>query len=59
MNLIDRFKEPSTWAAITGILAVVITVVPDGFWAALNIALASVAAVAAVFLKEKSADKVE
>lgn len=56
-SFIERFKEPSSWAAVTGVLAMFITMMPDGFWTSLNAALAGLTAVIGVFLKEKGEGK--
>ena len=56
-SFIERFKEPSSWAAVTGVLAIFITMMPDGFWVSLNAALAGVTALVGVFLKEKGEGK--
>jgi hypothetical protein len=52
-SFIERFREPSSWAAVTGMLAMFVTMMPEGFWTSLNAALAGVTALIGVFLKEK------
>ena len=51
LMILDRAKEPSSWAALTGVAAAVGVSAPA--YAAVSTAIAGVAGALAFFLKEK------
>ena len=51
--IISRFKEPSSYAALTGVLALVGIYVDPGLMQQISTALAAIAGIAGFFLKEK------
>ena len=51
--IISRFKEPSSYAALTGVLAFVGINVDPGLMQQISTALAAIAGIAGFFLKEK------
>ena len=51
--IISRFKEPSSNAALTGVLALVGINVDPGLMQQISTALAAIAGIAGFFLKEK------
>ena len=54
--IISRFKEPSSYAALTGVLALVGINVDPGLMQQISTALAAIAGIAGCFLKEKASE---
>ena len=54
-GIFDRLKEPSSWAGLAGILAMIGVKVDPGLMANIVSGLAAVAGMLAFFIKEKSA----
>ncbi len=54
--IISRFKEPSSYAALTGVLALVGINVDPGLMQQISTAAAALAGVAGFFLKEKAGE---
>jgi hypothetical protein len=55
-SLIERFKEPSSWAGITGVLAAVWTQMPEGMGQAISGIGAGIAFIVSIFMKEKGSE---
>jgi hypothetical protein len=53
--LVQRLKEPSSYAAIAGVLALVGVQLPEGLWDHVVTAGAAAASLAAFFLPERGA----
>ena len=53
--ILDRLKEPSSWAGLAGIFAMLGVKVDQGLMANIVSGLAAIAGVLAFFIKEKSA----
>lgn len=53
-KLLDRFKEPSSWTALMGMLAGVGFVVPDGIAQSITFAGAAICCALGFCLKEKA-----
>jgi hypothetical protein len=51
--IIARFKEPSSYAALTGVLALVGINIDPGLMQQISTALAAIAGIVGFFLKEK------
>jgi hypothetical protein len=51
--IISRFREPSSYAALTGVLALVGINVDPGLMQQISTALAAIAGIVGFFLKEK------
>jgi len=54
--ILTRFKEPSSYAALTGVLALVGINVDPGLMQQISTALAALAGIAGFFLKEQASD---
>lgn len=54
--ILARFKEPSSYAALTGVLALVGINVDPGLMQQISTALAAIAGIAGFFLKEKASE---
>ena len=52
--ILSRFKEPSSYAALTGVLALVGINVDPGLMQQISTAAAALAGIAGFFLKEKA-----
>lgn len=56
MGIVNRLKEPSTWASLAALVALSGMQVPDDVVQAMPGLVGFVAAVLGVFLKEKASD---
>ena len=54
--ILSRFKEPSSYAALTGVLALVGINVEPGLMQQISTAAAALAGIAGFFLKEQKSD---
>ena len=54
--IISRFKEPSSYAALTGVLALVGVNIDPGLMQQISTALAALAGIAGFFLKEQKSE---
>jgi predicted permease len=51
--LLNRFKEPSSWAAVMGLLTSLGIQLPDGMAENITFVLAGLAGIAAIFIPEQ------
>ncbi len=56
-ELINRFKEPSSYAALTGVLAMVGVIIPNDLWQNIVMICCGAAGVLGFFMKEKKDGK--
>jgi|TARA_R110000803_G_scaffold119597_1_gene187882 hypothetical protein len=56
-ELINRFKEPSSYAALTGVLAMVGVIIPNDLWQSIVMIACGAAGVFGFFMKEKKNGK--
>ncbi len=54
MEILNRAKEPSTWAGIAAVLAVAGVNIDPGTWQLLVQAATALAGIAAMFMKERN-----
>ena len=52
--ILDRFKEPSSYAALTGVLAMVGVIIPNDLWQSITMIGCGVCGAIGFFAKEKS-----
>jgi len=53
MDIITRFKEPSSYAALTGVLAMVGVIIPNDLWQSVVMVCCGLSGVIGFFMKEK------
>ncbi len=53
MDILERLKEPSSWAGVTGMIAMMWASMPEGFGKYLAMAGAGIAGLMSVFMAEK------
>jgi len=54
IQIIDRFKEPSSYAALSGVLAMVGVVIPSDLWQSIVMLGCGISGVLGFFMKEKT-----
>jgi len=54
MDLLERFKEPSSYAPLMGVFTAIGWNLPDGMFQTISYGLAAIAGVLAFFMREKS-----
>jgi hypothetical protein len=52
-ELINRFKEPSSYAALTGVLAMIGVIIPNDLWQSIIMVCCGASGVLGFFMKEK------
>lgn len=52
--ILDRFKEPSSYAALTGVLAMVGVMIPNDLWQSITMIGCGICGAIGFFAKEKS-----